>query len=180
MPAAPLPLSSRSAGPVLVRWVAAASLLIFGGCTVDRIVWETGQVLQWTRLTDRTDLPLSGRWQLPRHTRIDVREQNPAPRADWLTAAQAGVDSVFPPSPVANGEMVLLVNWPQDHPQPSRWPHQLAPMPLQVALYRHADGALVESAEMVATAHWFSGDGDSPALVERAFRDLASLYRSTY
>lgn len=176
----PIPRSIRPTVSGLVSGIVAGACLLLGGCTVDRITWETGQVLEWTRLTSSTDLPLSGRWQLPRDTRIDVEEQSPAPRADWLTAAQAGVDSVFPPNPAAPRDLVLRVNWPQGQPDRSRWPHQIQSLPLQVALYRRVDGALVESAEIVANPRWFSGQADSPALVERAFRDLATLYRGTY
>lgn len=168
---------SRLLLPLLLPTVC---LPILSGCTVARLEHETGQVLDWARLRTHTELPLSGRWQLPRDSRILVRERAPAPNAHWLAAAQAGVDAVFPPGVPGAGNVILMVSWPDAQPDRRFWPDAQAPLPLQVALYRERDGALVESAEVTAMPHWWFDQDDSPALVQRAFRDLAETYRGRH
>lgn len=155
--------------------------LLVGGCTVSRMEHETAQTLEWLRLKSSTDSTAISRWQLPRDTRIRVRETAPAPNADWLSAAQAGVDSVFPGHPGGGEEpLILQVIWPTAQPDRVMWPDFQAPVPMRIALLRAADGALLESAELTARPHWFMFQGTSPDLVRQAFRSFAAEQRGRF
>jgi hypothetical protein len=167
----------RSGAPPLILLFA----LLLGGCTVSRMEHDTAQVLEWLRLKSRTDSTTVSRWQLPRQTHISVRETAPAPHPDWLSAAQAGVDSIFPGDPGAGDEpLILQVSWPTAQPDRVMWPDFQAPVPMRIALLRAADGALLESAELTAQPHWFTAQGTSPDLVRRAFRSFAAEQRGRF
>lgn len=151
------------------------------GCTVQRIEHDTERTLEWMRLTSRTDMTSATRWQLPLQTHIEVRETGAAPNADWLAAAQSGVDAVFPAGPASAADaLTLLVTWPEPQRDRLLVPDFQKILPLRVALLRDADGAVVESARLDVTPHWFTARGSSPELVRQAFSDFAEQLRTAY
>lgn len=166
------------------------------GCTVQHLEHDTARTLEWLRFKHGTQLHTASRWQLPRHTRIEVVEAGPAPDTTWLAAAQAGVDRVFPaPRAPHTRPLELLVAWPAADgdelrgPRVSLWevvdmdqflPDFQQPMLLKVALRRPEDGALLEAGQLEVSPRWFASQGAAPELVRDAFARFAASLRPAF
>lgn len=178
---------------LLLTGLAMAALT---GCTVQHFEHDTAETLEWLRFKHGTRMHTATRWQLPRHTRIEVVETGPAADPSWLAAAQAGVDRVFPAPPAPRTEpLELLVSWPAADggkprgPRVSLWevvdmdqflPDFQQPMLLQVALRRPQDGALLEAGQLEVSPRWFASQGVAPELVQDAFTSFAARLRPTF
>ena len=168
-----------------VCMVVGITVALLCGCTVERFHRDVGVTLDYARFKNSTEVRANQRWQLRQQSVVRVRELAPSIHESWASAAQAGVERVFPPagegSAVDRPAYELLVAWPESLVAGANAgkggfsPHKMiAKDPLRIrVLLTDESGHSVQSAQIQVYPHLFAGSFENPGPIQHAFSRYA-------
>ena len=173
----------------MLRVLAVCVLLgAVAGCTIERFHRDVRVTTDYARFTHSTAVHHDARWQLSPGMRIGVVEVAPAKRQEWLTAAQAGINSIFTLSQRADAalapDLTLVVSWPTDRVagQPdSGYVKYLRvdkmaigeQLMVQVALVDDRRDVLIQTATIKLTPRMFAANPTGADHIQEAFASYA-------